>query len=402
MGNIKLTFIGDIMLKKEMLECENNITNNTFDYIFEDIKDFLDKSDYVIGNLETPLTTKKNNLTKKDYQFTAPIQYGYSVKNAGIDLVTAANNHCLDNGLLGVEETIRCLNKIGLDYAGIHNEKNEITIKEVNGLTFGFISCTYGTNAFLNKIYLNRKNKYKIDLFQNQELSNPILRYIYFSKIIFFKILRKIFAILHLFQFNKPIYERKEFSLIKKIKLNNQIKKLKKSGAKYIILCIHIGGQYNPYPLKTTKKIIKYYSKRDINLIIGNHEHVIHQCEYVNNKFVTYSLGNFVGTAGVLNKPFDKFSEYSLIINIYFSNKNDEIVVEKRTFTIAKSIKCIKNNRESVKVVLLYDLINNCQNKKEKEKLIHDNNHIISIVMSDIEKNHLNRLKKDIRLEYPI
>ena len=63
-------------------------------------------------------------------------------------------------------------------------------------------------------------------------------------------------------------------------------------------------------------------------------------------------------------------AEYSIVFNIYLNKDENNVNVDKCTFLIVKSIK-ISNGK--IKTVLLYDLINNCNNKEDKKKLISDN-----------------------------
>lgn len=44
-------------------------------------------------------------------------------------------------------------------------------------MKIGILSYTYGTNAFSNNCYLPKSEYWRVNLFQNQELSNGITRY---------------------------------------------------------------------------------------------------------------------------------------------------------------------------------------------------------------------------------
>ncbi len=386
MKSIKITFTGDIMLNQALLK------QKKYNNIFSDVEYFLKKADFVISNLETPITNNIISFADDIYRFASPLEFAKAVKYSGVNLVTTANNHCLDNGISGAKETVELLNSINLYNTGIsyNNEKNYI-IKKVGDINIGIISYTYGTNAFNNNVYLNKSAKVKINLFQNQELSNRLIRKLYFSKNIFVRILRLIFRKFGLFQLNKPIYERKEKSRINDVK--STIKRCKSDGADYIVMCIHMGGQYNKFPLKQCKKLVKCMQKYGVDLIVGNHEHIVQQVEISNNKLAAYCLGNFVSATGVLNKPFDKMADYSILLNVYLDEQANEI---KRTFTIVKIVKVEVNNTESIKVKLLCDLINDTQNELLKKQLMSDNNYITKTVLN-------NEIYKDIILkEYDI
>ena len=136
--------------------------------------------------------------------------------------------------------------------------------------------------------------------------------------------------------------------------------------------------------------------KNGVNLVIGNHEHVVHNVEFVDDHFITYSLGNFIDTVGVLKDPFGKMSEYSILVNIYISKNDNKINYDKFTFTITKTVIDKRPNGNGVKVELLYDLIKKCNDKEKRLKLLKDNQKIVEIVTKNIID--INNVKKEYEL----
>lgn len=397
MEKAKLTFSGDIMLDNETIDLyKTEFGKYDFNIMFSDIKDFLNQSDFAVGNLETPITMNNDELKSQQYRFTSPVEFAEAVKNAGFNLVTTANNHCLDNGIDGIKKTVDSLNKIKLENTGISYGEEEIKLNNINGIKIAILSYTYGTNAFSNNVYLKKSDKNtKVNLFQKQELSNWLVRKLYLSPNIIIKIIRKIFKILGLFQLKKLVYERNEPSKKQKKEIKNKIKEYKNASADCIIMCMHEGGQYNKKPIKRTKKTVEFLIKNGVDLIIGNHEHVIQPIKYKENKLISYSLGNFISTTGVTKGPFDKMADYSLLVNIYISKSHNGIHYDKCTFTIAKSVKNKIKDGISVKTKLLYDLIEEASNVEEKQRLMKDNQTIVHIVtgnnidLNDIKKEYI-------------
>ena len=192
------------------------------------------------------------------------------------------------------------------------------------------------------------------------------------------------------------IHERIEPSKEQKKEIINKIQKYKEMGADCIIMCMHEGGQYNKKPIQRAKKTVKFLMKNGIDLIIGNHEHVIQCAKIERKKLISFSLGNFVGAAGVLKEPFDKMAEYSILVNVYISKENQNIHFDKYTFTVLKTIKEKTNKGNTLKVCLLYDVIKKCNDENEKKRLLIDNQKIIQIVTGkQIDIN-------DVQLEYEI
>lgn len=386
-SNCKITFSGDIMLDNSIREEYRNETKNEYDFnkIFYDVKGLLKNNDYMVGNLETPISKNKNELKNDKYIFTSPIEFAKAVKNAGFDMVSTANNHCLDNEVNGVKRTLESLNDVGLESTGIFNKPEKMFIKNINGIKVAFLAATYGTNAFSNGVYLRREDKYDVNLLQNQEESDKIKKKIYYSKNIVCRIIRKVLKIMHYEQLNLQPFERNEKSLKKKKILKRKIKKLKEN-SDIVIFLMHEGGQYNSSPSNKTKKTIKFLKKCGTDIIIGNHEHVIHPVEINNNSLVAYSLGNFDGINGVLEKPFDKMSEYSILLNIYLNKNERKIEINKVSFNILKTIKDEENGKKSIKVEELIKLYEHAD-RYEKEKLKQDNKKIVEIVTGKEYKN---------------
>ncbi len=380
----KITILGDIMFQKNMLD---------FDYkeMFSNVTQYLSESNLVIANLETPIKEEVNEGDIGQFQFVAPKSYVRILKEIGIDMVSTANNHCLDNGKKGIIDTINILDDLKLEHVGTYTTKKQkrYIVKNIDNKKVVFLANTYGTNAFVNKFYINDNDEFYISMLQKQELNNKIIRQIYNSNNLLIKVIRKIFKTLHIFQFQKQIYERNEKSYLKEIE--NEIKEIKTSeNPDYILMMMHDGGQNNDKPINRTIEHINYMKKLGINAIITNHEHMIHKVELQDRDIVTYSLGNFMSVNGVLEKPFDKMQDYSIALNIYFENNTF-----RYTFTIFKIIYDKQTN--CITVNNLFDLINSETNKEKKKQLINDNKKIVNKVLStnDIEV----AVKKEYEIE---
>ena len=97
------------MMSSTVLKNYYNTVKEEYDFfpMFEKLQDFLDKSDYVIANLETPISYDNSNLTNHKWEFCTPKEFAFALKKVGVDYVSTANNHCLDRGMEGVISTIK-------------------------------------------------------------------------------------------------------------------------------------------------------------------------------------------------------------------------------------------------------------------------------------------------------
>ena len=98
----KITFLGDIMCEKPFLKAAIK-RNNDFYSTFARLQEMLSESDFVAGNLETPIAGKELGYTKDLYAFNTPSEFLDGLKKLKIDLYLTANNHCLDRGVKGLE-----------------------------------------------------------------------------------------------------------------------------------------------------------------------------------------------------------------------------------------------------------------------------------------------------------
>lgn len=368
---VKVSFTGDAMCEAEQIKVyfEDGVFN--FKSIFAELSYLLNKSDYVVSNLETPIAGIEKGYTKEKWSFNTPVEFAKELKGSGVDLVSTANNHCLDRGVEGAIQTIKELNKIGLEQTGLnstHKSKKYI-IKNIKGIKIGFLSYTYGTNAFSNNQYLNRNEKHVVNMFQEQEQSFILTKYAKQNpSFIGSKVYNRLIRYLNPKRFKKPVYERKECNLKQKNEIKENIKELRDKEVDYIIMLMHAGGQYNTEPLIETKKLVEFLSSLEIDIIIGNHEHIVHPFSNKHRTPVAYSLGNLTGYAGVYKEPYDKLAQYSILFHLYLSTSDKRI--KKMTFSILKSI---PDDELKVKTVPVYDLIQKTDDEKERSKLIKDN-----------------------------
>ena len=395
---IKITFTGDIMCEMQTVhEYKTGTGEYDFSEMFKECKHYFASSDYVVGNLETPIANAA--FSNRLYEFNNPVEFAKAVKDIGVSMVTTANNHCLDRGVSGLEDTIKALDEIGLPHTGTQctNTLPSGIIETIGGMRVGFLSYTYGTNAFLNHHYLKKDSKWKVNLYQEQELHNPLYRRFYKSRC--YALLKKIITRLSRFITSKnlfpPVWERTEKSLWHLKRMKNDIQALRnmEKGPEYVIMCLHAGGQFNKEPLRQLKKIADKIATMGVDAVIINHEHVVHSGVVLSGRVITYSLGNFISDIGVYQPPFNTASEYSILFNLYLTRTNGTVRPIDFTFSITKVIPDGKNR---VKTVLLFDLINTCTDANERAILICDNLKVYNLFRNS------NEPEIPLKLEYKL
>ena len=138
-SDIRLLFVGDIMLDRNV-KARTRVSGDPI-YPFQKLsKNWLASFEYTIGNLEGALTDKRRPPEKSiDFQFD-PSEAAI-IKSQGIDAVSQANNHALDQGALGYEDSVRRLRSSGLLVFGhqVQDDVIALATTTIQGHRFAFL-----------------------------------------------------------------------------------------------------------------------------------------------------------------------------------------------------------------------------------------------------------------------
>jgi len=111
---IELVAVGDIMLSRTV---EERMEVYGSAYPFEAVTELLRGADIAVGNLESPLSVSGEPLQKR-FVFRAHPRHAEALAQAGFDVVSVANNHLLDFGQEGIEQTLEVLRHVGVAHLG--------------------------------------------------------------------------------------------------------------------------------------------------------------------------------------------------------------------------------------------------------------------------------------------
>jgi poly-gamma-glutamate synthesis protein (capsule biosynthesis protein) len=114
---LHLAFGGDVMLGRLVKEC---MLRDGPDYPLAAVAPLLRTADLAIANLECALTDNAERWhgVPKAFYFGAPASAGQALLDAGIGLVSLANNHILDYDVQGLQDTLATLDAAGILHAG--------------------------------------------------------------------------------------------------------------------------------------------------------------------------------------------------------------------------------------------------------------------------------------------
>ena len=281
-----LTALGDVLCHNtQYWDAYNSSTDEyDFSYVFDDIKSYTSAGDITIANLETSFAGK--DVGYSNYPtFNSPDSLATALKGIGIDIISTAGNHALDKGFSGLCRTIDVLDSNEIEHLGTYkSEENQkkLLFKNIKGLNVAFINYTYGTNGI-------------------------------------------------------PVPDGKEFciNLIDKDLIKNQIEQAKDENADIIIACMHWGTEYQTTPNDEQKELSDFLFKNGVDIIIGNHPHVLEPMEKrtvtlddgtTKECFVIYALGNFTADQR------ETITRNSIILNLTITSTDGKVSIDKASY----------------------------------------------------------------------
>lgn len=211
------------------------------------------KADLVMGNLEEPITEdtgagKCGPTSNKCFQYRVPPSYAGHLKEAGFELLNQANNHGHDYGPAGFRNTQQVLEEYGLAHTGA---PDEITVMDVEGVRVGVAG------------------------FSSYPWSNPLVDVEAAAGVV-----KKAVGLADIVVVQ--VHMGAEGAAMTHVKPGTEI---------YL-------GENRGDPIKFARAMVD----AGADLIVGHGPHVLRAMEFYKGRLIAYSLGNFAGGAGTLNK----------------------------------------------------------------------------------------------------
>ena len=157
---VEIILTGDVMLGRSVMG--KILDSGDVNYPFQNVAGALRNADIVFINLENPFVT---GCPRKDIGeeliFCADPKIATSLVFAGIDVANVANNHALDYGAAGLNETLSVLEEQGIRATGI----GELKTVEIHGTRFGFLGFNYVSQSQSSTdLELIRKSDLQVDV----------------------------------------------------------------------------------------------------------------------------------------------------------------------------------------------------------------------------------------------
>jgi poly-gamma-glutamate capsule biosynthesis protein CapA/YwtB (metallophosphatase superfamily) len=251
-SQVKLSFVGDVLLASRV---EDEMKKFGYDYPYSAVKDYLQKADYTVANLESPFTTR-GEAQVKQYAFRSSPLAIPALVQSGIDMVNLANNHILDYGEVGLLDTMKELDKAGIRRIGAGADADEAykpIIVDKQGIKIAFLGFS---RVVPDQSWKAGKN-------------HPGVAETY-SHVV-------------------PV---------------ESIKKAREQ-ADLVVVIAHWGIEREDNPDKNQKELAHRYIDAGADLIVGGHPHVVQGFEQYKGKWIAYSLGNFIFTLNPNSKTWN-------------------------------------------------------------------------------------------------
>ena len=243
---ITIGAIGDILIHTRVYEDARTGDSYDFKRMLAPVKKMLEEPDFTIANQESLAGGSQLGLSGYP-AFNSPYEITDALQDAGIDLVTLANNHSLDKGEKGIQSSLAYYDKIGMPYVGMHKDESDASterILSIQGIKVGFLSYTYGTNG----IQVPDGKDYLVNYLEDKKIISDL--------------------------------------------------KSMRDKADIILVNAHWGNEYERNPSEEQKRLAKLMAENGADVIIGHHPHVLQPIEWLKHDkgetLVVYSLGNFL------------------------------------------------------------------------------------------------------------
>ena len=148
---VKILFVGDMMFDRHIREAVEKYGSGDYNYILGPLKDKLSESDLVVGNLEGPITDHESTSVNtkigesKNFVFTFDPAVAKVLFDNNIKLVNLGNNHILNQGAKGIEQTKKYLDEAGVGYFG--SDGSSALVKDIGGVKIGFVGYNYSVSG---------------------------------------------------------------------------------------------------------------------------------------------------------------------------------------------------------------------------------------------------------------
>lgn len=253
---MKLLIGADIVPVLE--QYEDFVNGNVGNIVDSKWFDLMEDCDFACFNLETPITDRLTPIIKQGKNFHIPEKTINGIKRLNPYFFTLANNHIMDQGSAGLQNTRKILEDHGISYAGAGRnlkEAGKSYIRKCKGIKLGIYCCA--------------ENEYSIA--GNEEPgANPF---------------DPLYSLDHIFEL--------------------------KQECDYVLVLYHGGKEFYRYPSPRLQEVCRRMVDKGADLVVCQHSHCIGCKEEWNQGTIIYGQGNACFT-----KESDEYWNTALLLSV--------------------------------------------------------------------------------------
>ncbi len=258
---VSLIAVGDISFSRSV---EKMTKTHGIDYPLSKIRGYLQNADIVFGNLETSITPGRE-ISTGEMVFRSNPGTETALKDAGFNLLSLANNHTMNFGTKGLKDTFKYLEQAGIKYVGAGENDQEAyqpVYVESNRIKFAFLA--YQNPKIVPKSYGATSNNAGTAFMDTEKMAKAV--------------------------------------------------KEAKQQADFVIVSMHAGDEYTAKPNGSQINFARSAIDAGADLVVGHHPHVVQPTEKYKNKYIFYSLGNFI-----FDQMWSQDTKRGLAVKIFFT-----------------------------------------------------------------------------------
>lgn len=282
--SLSLVMAGDALLHAPVYNDAQRLESSKVVYdfapMFAPIAPLVARYDLAFYNQETILGGVELGLSSYP-SFNSPQEFGDCMLKLGFNLISLANNHTLDKGEKGVRTMLeywhRQEKERAIAIAGSYvsqEDRAKPRIYEKNGISYALLAYTYGTNG----IPIPKGKEYLVNVYTKEMLAQDI----------------------------KALRDKVDLLLVS----------------------MHWGIEYDFTPSKEQRELAAFLASLGVDIVIGNHPHVIQPIEKIGNMLVIYSHGNLISAQKGTNKRVGMLT--SVRIHLFDTKKREALLARQK------------------------------------------------------------------------
>lgn len=149
---ILITAVGDVTLggnmkdnpKSTIYTRELERQNGDLTYFFKNVREIFESDDLTIVNFEGTLTNKTEREKDNSFHFRAPPEHIGVLTSSSVEAVSFENNHTMDYGQQGWDDTVRAFEENGIVYASM----DHVGVFETKGVKIAMLAYQTFNGAY--------------------------------------------------------------------------------------------------------------------------------------------------------------------------------------------------------------------------------------------------------------